>query len=185
MALIAGALTLIASQIINQASTLSTNVVEGFNQLIDYLRNGPIPISEAWLDTSEWSSRIQLPSGQPEHHRRVCGRDRHRRRPVPGRVRDRDLLAVLLSATAAASSVSSQLHPARLPRAGGCGGLKGWRSLSSYVRATILVVLVDAIGVLIVALILGVPVAPALAALVFIGALSRWSARSSPVSWRS
>jgi predicted PurR-regulated permease PerM len=47
---------------------------------------------------------------------------------------------------------------------------KGWRSLSSYVRATILVALVDAIGVLIVALIVGVPVAPALAALVFIGA---------------
>ena len=37
-------------------------------------------------------------------------------------------------------------------------------------RATILVAAVDAVGVLIVALILGVPVAPALAALVFIGA---------------
>jgi putative heme transporter len=48
--------------------------------------------------------------------------------------------------------------------------LKGWRSLSSYVRATILVALADSIGVLIVALILGVPAAPALAALVFIGA---------------
>ncbi len=40
----------------------------------------------------------------------------------------------------------------------------------AYVRATILVALVDAVGVLIVALILGVPLAPALAALVFIGA---------------
>ena len=48
--------------------------------------------------------------------------------------------------------------------------LKGWVSLSHYVRATILVALVDALGVLIAALILGVPVAPALAALVFIGA---------------
>jgi predicted PurR-regulated permease PerM len=48
--------------------------------------------------------------------------------------------------------------------------VRGWRSLSSYVRATILVALFDSIGVLIVALILGVPVAPALAALVFIGA---------------
>jgi predicted PurR-regulated permease PerM len=48
--------------------------------------------------------------------------------------------------------------------------LRGWRSLSSYVRATILVALADSIGVLIVALILGVPVAPALAALVFLGA---------------
>lgn len=43
-------------------------------------------------------------------------------------------------------------------------------SLSHYVRAVILVALVDAIGVLVGALILGVPLAPALAALVFIGA---------------
>src|SRR4029453_5475243 len=48
--------------------------------------------------------------------------------------------------------------------------LRGWRSLSAYVWATIFVALADSIGVLIVALILGVPAAPALAALVFIGA---------------
>jgi predicted PurR-regulated permease PerM len=47
---------------------------------------------------------------------------------------------------------------------------RGWRSLVSYVRATILVALADAVGVLIVALILGVPLAPALAVLVFLGA---------------
>ncbi|MDN5805104.1 MAG: AI-2E family transporter, partial [Microlunatus sp.] len=48
--------------------------------------------------------------------------------------------------------------------------LRGWHSLSSYVRATVLVALADAIGVLIVALVLRVPLAPALAALVFLGA---------------
>jgi predicted PurR-regulated permease PerM len=47
---------------------------------------------------------------------------------------------------------------------------RGWGSLSSFVRATILVAFVDAIGVLIAALIIGVPLAPALAALVFLGA---------------
>jgi predicted PurR-regulated permease PerM len=46
----------------------------------------------------------------------------------------------------------------------------GWRALSGYVRATILVAVSDAIFVLIGALVIGVPVAPALAALVFIGA---------------
>ena len=48
--------------------------------------------------------------------------------------------------------------------------LRGWQSLSAYVRATVLVALVDALGVLIVALVLQVPLAPALAALVFLGA---------------
>ncbi|HEY0239747.1 MAG TPA: AI-2E family transporter, partial [Friedmanniella sp.] len=46
----------------------------------------------------------------------------------------------------------------------------GWHSLSSYVRATILVALADGVGVLIAALFIGVPAAPALATLVFIGA---------------
>ncbi|WP_114558653.1 AI-2E family transporter [Desertihabitans aurantiacus] len=46
----------------------------------------------------------------------------------------------------------------------------GWTSLISYVRATVLVALVDAVGVLVVALVLQVPLAPALAALVFLGA---------------
>lgn len=46
----------------------------------------------------------------------------------------------------------------------------GWQALVSYVRATVIVAAVDAVGVLIVALILGVPLAPALAALVFLGA---------------
>lgn len=46
----------------------------------------------------------------------------------------------------------------------------GWHSLVSYVRATVLVAAVDALGTLIGALILGVPLAPALAALVFLGA---------------
>ena len=97
MALIAGALTLIGTQIAGQASTLSTNVVEGFNQLLDYLRNGPIPISETWLNSDEWVTRIQaFLLRQPEHDRRVRRRDRHRRRPLPGRVRDRHLLPVLL-----------------------------------------------------------------------------------------
>lgn len=48
--------------------------------------------------------------------------------------------------------------------------LKGWGSLVHYVRATIIVALVDAVGVLIAALVLQVPLAPALAALVFLGA---------------
>jgi predicted PurR-regulated permease PerM len=46
----------------------------------------------------------------------------------------------------------------------------GWNSLVHYVRATILVAFSDAVGVLVVALILRVPGAPALAALVFLGA---------------
>ena len=172
MALIAGALTLIGSQIVNQASTLSTNVVEGFNQLIDYLRNGPIPISEAWLSTSEWSSRIQ--AFLLDSQSTIAGYAAEIGTGV-GRFLAGFAIAIF--------SLFYFLYDGRgifrfllnfIPRDSrvrvDAAALKGWRSLSSYVRATILIAFFDAIGVLIVALILGVPVAPALAALVFIGA---------------
>jgi putative heme transporter len=59
MALIAGSLYLIGAQIAGQASTLSTNVVQGFNQLLDFLRNGPLPVPDSWLSSSDWVDRIQ------------------------------------------------------------------------------------------------------------------------------
>ena len=58
LALIAGSLILIGTQIVGQAATLSGNVVQGFYQLLNYLRTGPIPIPESWLDSTEWSSRL-------------------------------------------------------------------------------------------------------------------------------
>ena len=69
MALIAGALTLIGTQIAFQASTLSTSVVEGFNQLTDYLRNSPLPVNESCSTPSEWGNRIQdfLSDSQTTH----------------------------------------------------------------------------------------------------------------------
>jgi len=49
-------------------------------------------------------------------------------------------------------------------------GKVAWRSLTQFVRATVLVAFVDAIGIVIVALILDVPLAPAIGVLVFLGA---------------
>ena len=172
LALIAGSLTLIGTQIVDQASTLSGNVVQGFYQLLDYLRNGPIPIPLNWLDPDEWSSRITdlLRDSQSliaEYATAIGAGAGH----------------FLAGFAIAIFALFYFLYDGRgiftfllnfLPRASRArvdeAARKGWRSLSSYMRATILVALVDAVGVLIVALILGVPVAPALAALVFIGA---------------
>jgi len=172
LALIAGSLTLIGTQIVDQASTLSGNVVQGFYQLLDYLRNGPIPIQESWLDSDAWSSRIGdvLRDSQSliaEYAAAIGTGAGH----------------FLAGFAIAIFALFYFLYDGRgiftfllnfLPRASRArvdeAARKGWRSLSAYMRATILVALVDAVGVLIVALILGVPVAPALAALVFIGA---------------
>jgi putative heme transporter len=172
LALIAGSLILIGTQIVGQAATLSGNVVQGFYQLLDYLRNGPIPVPDTWLDSTAWSSRITdlLQSSQSliaDYARAIGTGAGH----------------FLAGFAIALFALFYFLYDGRgiftfllnfVPRSNRAqvdeAARKGWRSLSSYMRATILVALVDAVGVLIVALILGVPVAPALAALVFIGA---------------
>ena len=163
IAAIVAALIVIGGQIAGQGAELSSNVVNGFNKLSDWLnngpltnwlRNGPLHLSASWLDSSTWMSKIT------------------------------DFLKASGSTIAAYAAelgagvghfLAIFAFVLRLvPRASRAlvdqAALKGWRSLSSYVRATILVALADSIGVLIVALILGVPAAPALAALVFIGA---------------
>jgi putative heme transporter len=181
IAAIVAALIVIGGQIAGQGAELSSNVVNGFNKLSDWLsngpltnwlRNGPLHLSASWLDSSTWMSKITdflKASGST-----IAGYAAELGAGVGH---------FLAGLAIALFSLFYFIYDGRgiftfvlrlFPRASrdrvDQAALKGWRSLSSYVRATILVALADSIGVLIVALILGVPAAPALAALVFIGA---------------
>jgi putative heme transporter len=181
VASIVAVLIVIGGQIAGQGAELSTNVVNGFNQLSDWLNNGPLTewlrkgplhLNAAWLDSSTWVARITdflTASGST-----IAGYAAEFGASVGH---------FLAGLALALFSLFYFIYDGRgifsfllnfIPRASrdrvDQAARRGWGSLSSYVRATILVALVDSIGVLIVALILGVPVAPALAALVFIGA---------------
>jgi putative heme transporter len=181
VAAIVGVLIVIGGQIAGQGPELSANVVNGFNKLSDWLsngpltnwlRNGPLHISASWLDSSTWVSKIteflKASSSTIAAYAAELGAG---------------VGHFLAGLAIALFSLFYFLYDGRgiwtfllkfFPRTGrdrvDQAAQRGWRSLSSYVRATILVALSDSIGVLIVALILGVPVAPALAALVFLGA---------------
>jgi predicted PurR-regulated permease PerM len=172
LALIAGSLALIGTQIVGQASILSGNVVQGFYQLLDYLRNGPIPIPLSWLNSDDWSTRISdlfrdSQSVIAEYAAAIGAGAGHFLAGFA--IAIFALFYFLYDGRGIFTFLLNFVPRASRPRVDEAAR-KGWRSLSSYMRATILVALVDAVGVLIVALILGVPVAPALAALVFIGA---------------
>jgi putative heme transporter len=169
---IAGVLTLIATQIASQAPQLWASIVDAFNQFMGWLRNGPIPINQKWLNLDTWGTRIQqlLVDSQSTIASYASDIGTQVGHFLAG-------IALLLFALIFFLLEGKQIfafllnfvpHRAR-PRAGEASG-KGWHALSSYVRAVIVVAFVDALGVLIAALILGVPLAPALAALVFIGA---------------
>ena len=181
VAAIVGVLIVIGGQIAGQGPELSANVVNGFNKLSDWLNNGPLTrwlrdgplhLSPTWLDSSTWMSRItdflrESGSTIATYAAELGAQVGH----------------FLAGLAIALFALFYFIYDGRgiftfllkfFPRASrdrvDQAALRGWRSLSSYVRATILVALFDSIGVLIVALILGVPVAPALAALVFLGA---------------
>ena len=170
--LIAGALTLIGTQIAGQAADLSDQVGAGFNKFVDYLRNSPLPIDDKWLRLDQWGSRLQqlLVDSQSTiatYAQEIGTQVGHF---LAGVAIALFALFYFLYEGRAIFTFLLKFFPASARARVDQAAQKGWVSLSSYVRATILVALSDAVGVLIVALILRVPLAPALAALVFIGA---------------
>jgi len=172
LALIAGALTLITTQIASQSSELATNVTEGFGTLTTYLQSGPFGLNPTFFSVDQLTTRIQnffrdSQGAIATYAAEIGTKVGHF---VAGFAIAIFSLFYFLYDGRGIFTFLLKFFPrdarARVDEA----AIKGWSSLSHYVRATILVALTDAVGVLIAALILGVPVAPALAALVFIGA---------------
>ncbi len=169
LALIAGALTLITTQIVSQGATLTTNVTEGFKTLTAYVESGPYA---RYFNLDTWTTRLQnfLSDSQGAIATYAAEIGAQVGHFVAGFFITLFSLFYFLYDGRGIFTFLLKFFPresrARVDEA----ARKGWVSLSHYVRATILVALSDAIGVLIAALIIGVPVAPALAALVFIGA---------------
>ena len=172
LAVIAGVLYLIVSSIVSQASTLGTNVTTGFNQLANWLQNGPLHVSATYFNADEWITRITnwVRSSQDTittYAGEITSSVGHF---VAGFALALFALSYFLHNGREIFAFVMRFFPRRSRGRVDSAAQNGWHSLSSYVRATILVALADGVGVLIAALVLGVPAAPALATLVFIGA---------------
>jgi len=172
IALISGVLTLIINSIAGQAGELGTQVVDGFNQLLQWLRSLPFGINESWFSLDEWGTRIQqfLVDSQSTIAAYAGDIGTQVGHFLAGVAICLFSLFYFLYDGRGIFSFLLNLMPRAAQARADAAALRGWQSLSAYVRATVLVALVDALGVLIVALILQVPLAPALAALVFLGA---------------
>jgi len=172
LALIAGVLTLIGTQIVDQSATLSGNVVTGFNQVVDWLQNGPLHLDPGWFDANTWGDRIQefvATSRETiaSYAAEITAQVGHF---FAGLAIMLFSLFYFLYDGRGIFAFLLKFFPISARERVDTAARQGWGSLSSFVRATILVAFVDAIGVLIAALIIGVPLAPALAGLVFLGA---------------
>jgi predicted PurR-regulated permease PerM len=172
LVVIVGVLILIGSQIATHSSSLTGNVVAGFNQLVGWLKNGPLQVSQDWFDVDAWGARIQnfvKDSGDTiaKYAGEISAQVGHF---FAGLAITLFSLFYFLYDGRGLFRFVLKLVPISSRERVDNAARQGWRSLSSYVKATILVAFVDALGVLIAALILRVPLAPALAALVFLGA---------------
>ena len=170
--LISGGLLLIGTQIARQAPELAQNVVTGFYGLLAWLRDGPIPIDESYLRLDDWIARVQgfFASSQSTIATYASDIGAGIGHFLAGLAIAIFALFYFLYDGRGIWTFLLRFFPNHTRSRVDTAARRGWLSLVAYVRATVLVALVDAVGVLIVALILGVPLAPALAALVFIGA---------------
>jgi putative heme transporter len=170
IAAVAGVLTLVINQFVDGAPQLSAKAQDGIKQIQDFLKNGPLHLNEDQLqqlfqNVQSWfgSNREVLTSGALSTATTL------------GHVLT-GLFLVLFSTFfflrdgRKISRFLIGLLPGRARSAMTSATDVGWTTLVSYVRATVLVAFIDALGIGLALAILRVPFAFPLAALVFLGA---------------
>jgi predicted PurR-regulated permease PerM len=165
-------LTYVGQQVANGARDLAASVVEGLEQVRTWLLSGPLNLSDSQLDGWIESTQraITESTGEGGALTRVTEVGTVVGHVVAG-------FFIILFATYFFLADGSRIWAwlVRLaPRAArqhvDGSGRVAWISLTQFVRATVLVALADAIGVMIVAAVLGVPFVLAIGVLVFLGA---------------
>ncbi len=166
-----GLVTLVGQQLSTQFDELRSSVVAGIGEMRDWARNGPLGLSDDDLDG--YVTQVQD--------------------AISGTGRE----AVLDQATAVGLSLAHfitgffialfaavfflyegdriwawvvTLFPREARARVNSSGHRAWESLTSFVRATVLVALVDALGIALGAWLLGVPLTFAIGVIVFLGA---------------
>jgi predicted PurR-regulated permease PerM len=170
LALVVGLLVLVGTQVATGFGALRTQAGAGFAEVEQWLSTGPLGLSGSQVEAYVQAAREQLSANSEQL---VQGALRFT--TTAGHVLTGFFLA--LFATFFFMHDGSRIwgwmvrllpQDAREPV--DHAARHGWVTLTSYVRATIIVALVDAVGIGLGAALLGVPLAAPLAVLVFLGA---------------
>ena len=168
--LIALLVTFVSNQVSHGIGDLSNQVGDGIDQIRDWLRQGPLHITDKQLSDGLDKAQEQIQSYGKDAVSKVGEVGATVADVVAG-------MFIVLFATYffLADGPLIWAWLVRLfPRAGrlqaDSSGRVAWRSLTQFVRATVLVAGTDAIGIMIGAAILGVPFVSAIGVLVFLGA---------------
>ncbi|MCD6640478.1 MAG: AI-2E family transporter [Nocardioides sp.] len=172
LALVSLLLTFVGQQVAQGASDLADSVVEGLQRVGDWLRSGPLGISESQVDKAieEVQKRISDNADSGTVLARVTEVGTALGNGLAG-------FFIVLFATYFFLADGARIWAwiVRLaPRAGrervDSSGRVAWVSLTQFVRATVVIAFADALGVMLVAWLLGVPFVTAIGVLVFLGA---------------
>jgi predicted PurR-regulated permease PerM len=169
IAVVVGLLTLVGAQIATGFNDLRAQASAGWQQVREWLATGPLNLSGAQIDTYLASAQQQLTANTD---RLVSGALQFT--STAGHV----VTGIFVTLFAALFFLLDGRHiwrflvgllpgDARAPLDQACR--HGWVTLTAYVRATVVVALVDALGIGIGAAVLGVPLAAPLGVLVFLG----------------
>ncbi len=162
--------TFVGSQVSQGVGDLSGQVSDGLEQIRDWLRTGPLQVTDKQLNTLLEDAQNQLSQRSKDLPKQLTEVGTTLGHVVAG------MFIVLFSTYffLADGPLIWAWIVRIFPRAGrlraDSSGRVAWRSLTQFVRATVLVAGTDAIGVMVGALVLGVPFVSAIGVLVFIGA---------------
>jgi len=165
-------LTFVGQQVASGASDLADSVVTGIEQVREWLRSGPLNVSDSQLDGyfEQLQSAVSGSTGTNGIVTRATEVGTAVGHVVAG------FFIVLFSTyffLADGERIWSwlvRISPRAARERVDASGRVAWVSLTQFVRATVLVAFVDAIGIMLVAWFLGVPFVIAIGVLVFLGA---------------
>jgi predicted PurR-regulated permease PerM len=170
LAAVAGTLTLVINQFIDGASQLADNASAGIRQIQNWAQTGPMHLSNAQVNQAIDTAQNWITSNTSQL-------------TATGFATAATLFEVLAGALLVLFSTFFflrdgrkiwrfivRLFPVNARWSLADAGDASWRTLGAYVRATVLVAFIDAVGIGVAVWILGVPFPVPLAALVFLGA---------------
>jgi len=163
-------LTFVGATVSSGFSDLSAQVVDGLEEIRDWLRTGPLQASDSQINDYIREAQTAISASSEELLAQVTEVG-----TAIGHIVAGFFIVLFASYFFLADGARIWAWAVRLfPRAARVradeSGKVAWRSLTQFVRATVIIALADAIGIMTVAFILKVPFAPAIGVLVFLGA---------------
>lgn len=170
LVVLVGVFTLLTRLLADQFGDITVNLQDGLDEVRSWLANGPLDLSQNQID----QALDDITQAVSDNRDVLAG----------GAIATATVALEILTGTLLALFTTyfflydgeriwhwcASLFPKPSERAVAEAGRRAWRVLTSYVRATIFIAAVDAVGIGLVLLFVGIPLAVPLAVLVFFGA---------------